>query len=548
MHKKHPAERVSSFNVRDSMEIAMKNAPSKEGLNANISITNIVSPPVELSEICVKNSCKTNAPNNRSHASMPFFDDSAKASHFSQDTEASPGSQKTPASGDDPNLALETLPATSFSGVMWFSFLIQGIANLTGWNVFLTCLGYIFPYDDDMKGVVRANKISIPFYTALCFVFSCLFTFLSGNINAYYKSFLSDALNIVVLAGFSLFSWIAFFSDSEGGTFAVRTEVWYLVFCALFLALLAFGNAAGNNGFFLLLSKLPNAPSFMSAFFNGQGVSGFLISLIGFCIYHSVGDGKNLKKSINFTAICFTVMTVFPVLAFFLLVVYFRYSSFYKHFEAERRRDLAQRTIVSPVAADSPQSAARLSANNSTLFSLAFQKAMAYMYSVFMVFFVTLVILSDLTVKRFSSGTKTNSLSKYFVDEEFCLVVALLLMYNLGDCLGRFIPTAKRFDIKAPRKLVAWSTGRLLFIVYLYALKSLAGKVTGVVYEILFSDSVIMLVYLALGLTNGYIGTCSMIHGADGTTGKLANTINALMPLSLIFGIAFGSLIGALIK
>ncbi|KAF8558807.1 hypothetical protein OG21DRAFT_981118 [Imleria badia] len=130
-----------------------------------------------------------------------------------------------------------------------------------------------------------------------------------------------------------------------------------------------------------------------------------------------------------------------------------------------------------------------------------FKRNLVFMFSVAYVFAVTLAVYPAITVRVRSVDSGIHPL--LFTAVHF-------LAFNTGDLVGRYCCSFPRLIIWSARKILAMSLVRTLFIP-LILLCNVQQPATTPVSPIINSDTLYMLILLAMGYTNGYVSTLALL-------------------------------------
>ncbi|KIN95721.1 hypothetical protein M404DRAFT_165111 [Pisolithus tinctorius Marx 270] len=128
-----------------------------------------------------------------------------------------------------------------------------------------------------------------------------------------------------------------------------------------------------------------------------------------------------------------------------------------------------------------------------------FKDNFPFMFSTAYTFIATLAIFPAITSTVSPTNPRVHPL--LFIDAHF-------LVFNVGDLLGRYICSFPRMIVWSANKILALSLLRTLFIpAVLFCNVQRAVEIPPVIG----SDTLYMLILLALGLSNGYVFTLSML-------------------------------------
>ncbi|KAI9293911.1 hypothetical protein K502DRAFT_342820 [Neoconidiobolus thromboides FSU 785] len=148
--------------------------------------------------------------------------------------------------------------------------------------------------------------------------------------------------------------------------------------------------------------------------------------------------------------------------------------------------------------------------------------------SLLLTFIVTLSLFPAITTTITSTNNDT-FISIYFIEIGF-------IIYNLGDLLGRYLPSISTLFITNTKHLLLASILRFLFVpLFLWSNTKLGTN------HYLGNDVLFFTLMLLFATTNGYLGTMTMILGPSTTNVESRPTMASLMALTLTLGLSIGS-------
>ena len=345
--------------------------------------------------------------------------------------------------------------------------------------------------------------------------------------------------------------------------------------------LLATASSLLQTGVFALASLFGSAA--VQAVISGQAAVGVAVSIAQFAsVSASVRDRRRMvpSQANDFLAAVapasedrgaiafFGIATLFTVVSLVAHVAVIRTKQ-YKAIVARRRRDLVRARSISAIDETSPLigdhaqevdlSASRISrVSRISRLSRISQRSFwlpepdggrsvsqmllankVYNFNVAFVFIVTLAVFPPITTIITSVSRDPHSILAqplFFSSVHF-------LLFNVGDLLGRFVPSYPRLFITSPRNLLTFSIARVLFIP-LFLLCHITPGVT----PLFNSDIAFFLLVLLLGLSNGYGGCATMVCASSlelnpKLEGKRVDvdTAATVASFSLVLGLVIGS-------
>ncbi|KAI6105461.1 nucleoside transporter-domain-containing protein [Pisolithus sp. B1] len=166
-----------------------------------------------------------------------------------------------------------------------------------------------------------------------------------------------------------------------------------------------------------------------------------------------------------------------------------------------------------------------------------FKANFSFMLSTSYTFIATLAIFPAITSTVSPTNPRIHPL--LFIDAHF-------LVFNVGDLLGRYICSFPRMIVWSADKILAMSLLRTLFIpIILFCNVQRVAAIPPVIS----SDTLYMFILLALGLSNGYVFTLSLLAASSLQHNPRlrgygdVDIVATLCALAIVLGLAVGSLL-----
>ncbi|CAG8432717.1 5699_t:CDS:2 [Diversispora eburnea] len=388
---------------------------------------------------------------------------------------------------------------------VYLIFFVQGLAQLLGWNVFITASVFFksrfrgSSYEDSFE-----NYFSFIFMSSnLIFLIHALYTQKSAN--------LSHRITFSLLVSMITFLLVAISTKYEN----FFTPSGYFYFITLMVFVSGIVSAYMQNGTFGIVSRFP--PTHVQAVMSGQGAATSISQ-----IFISLASADDLAHG---AFIYFISAFIVIILAFILHFGLIRLPLYLHYIPIEK-------TIV-----ENPPNLTNL---NNRLILDTFAKIRIMAFAVAFVFVVTLGIFPSITA-LIKSVTDDENKNKFQMD--YLFIPLHFLIYNLGDWFGRSLPTFESYVITDPKKLASMSISRIIFIP-LFLLCNVDVGVTGKrILPLLINNDLLYLFILSLFATsNGYLTSLLMMAAPqlENVEKDLAGTI---MTFFLVFGLSIGSII-----
>ncbi|KAI6034106.1 nucleoside transporter-domain-containing protein [Pisolithus microcarpus] len=171
-----------------------------------------------------------------------------------------------------------------------------------------------------------------------------------------------------------------------------------------------------------------------------------------------------------------------------------------------------------------------------------FKANFSFMLSTAYTFIATLAIFPAITSTVLPTNPRIHPL--LFIDAHF-------LVFNVGDLLGRYICSFPRMIVWSADKILAMSLLRTLFIpIILFCNVQRAAEIPPVIG----SDTLYMLILLALGLSNGYAFTLSLLAASSLQHNHRlrgygdVDIVATLCAFAIVLGLAVGSLLSFAVR
>ncbi|PKY37388.1 hypothetical protein RhiirA4_390344 [Rhizophagus irregularis] len=155
-------------------------------------------------------------------------------------------------------------------------------------------------------------------------------------------------------------------------------------------------------------------------------------------------------------------------------------------------------------------------------------------FAVGFVFTVTLSVYPSIT-EYIKSTVKDENKNKF--RQDYLFIPLHFLIFNLGDLLGRSLPSLQFFIITDSVKLARMSSARIIFLPLFLMCNVDIGSIGMRTFPLFInSDLIYFLILLLFAITNGYMGSLTMMAApqVEGVARDLAGTI---MSFGLVFGL-----------
>eukprot|EP00455_Lapot_gusevi_P022856 TRINITY_DN237_c0_g1_i1.p1 TRINITY_DN237_c0_g1~~TRINITY_DN237_c0_g1_i1.p1 ORF type:complete len:160 (+),score=62.90 TRINITY_DN237_c0_g1_i1:208-687(+) len=148
-----------------------------------------------------------------------------------------------------------------------------------------------------------------------------------------------------------------------------------------------------------------------------------------------------------------------------------------------------------------------------------------------MVFFVTLSLFPGITSELTSSDKHLNLNSPTNPDGTGWFPIIMITVFDLGDQIGRTLPNWPVCVVLKQRGVVISTVLRLVF----FPLFILAAR-----HQVIDGDIWCYIIMLAFSISNGYLGTLSMMYATDAVPLEDKEHTGTLMVFFLTIGLTSG--------
>ncbi|XP_025103673.1 equilibrative nucleoside transporter 1-like isoform X1 [Pomacea canaliculata] len=426
-----------------------------------------------------------------------------------------------------------------------FNFL--GIASLLPWNSVTTAKNYFdyklrnvtlppnVPYNDP-NAATELQRMFESYLSVSAMLSNLVFMFLAvafvRNISLNVRM-VSSLVIIIVIFIFTVVL-VAVDSDSWQYEFFVVT----LVSSAIMVGM----TAVVTGSMFGLSCLFP--PKYTRSAMTGQALGGTLTSVTNILALW----GGDSPKASAFGYFLSATLISFLALLVYLSLYRLRYSKFYlvnqdsesesgpeKIYKTEPEPEIDDNKILD-INEDIPNYTSLVSQRQ--YFSSILKKVWPYGLTVGLVFYVTLACFPGLTsiIKSVHYQPGDPWTDKYFSP------VVCFLMFNFGDLLGRFCTTWVHWPRNGQGALlIIMAVLRVVYIPLLMMCHIDSGS-NSYLKNLLNNDAWPIALILTLGLTNGYLGTLSMMYGPSHVAIEQAEGAGMVMTFSMVLGLALGAL------
>ncbi|RYO75618.1 hypothetical protein DL766_005570 [Monosporascus sp. MC13-8B] len=417
------------------------------------------------------------------------------------------------------NVADGVLP---FSWVEYGIFTLLGVAMLWAWNMFLAAAPYFqrrFQEDDWALQNFQPAILSVSTITNLV----AMLILTNIQYSASYPFRINSALyiNVIVFALLTL-STCTFLDASPSA---------YLSYVLCMVALTSWAAGLIQNGAFAFASSF-GRPEYMQAIMAGQGVAGVLPPLVQVISVLVAPPEDALQGTyedeatpeIGIAAFIYfltaVIISIIAIVAFIPLVQ--------RHNRIVENR-MMDRMAASMTSVEEAECAARRVVSMPTLF----RKLHWLAGGVFMCFVVAMFF--PVFTPKILSVTPPKEASGLLQPAAF--IPLGFFFWNLGDLGGRYSTLLLPYTGR-PAVLFAISIARLMFLP-LYGLCNLHGAGAVINSDIFY----LVVVQFLFGLTNGWLASNCMMAAGEWVEEGEREASGSFMGLSLVAGLAFGSLL-----
>ncbi|CAG8610987.1 13229_t:CDS:2 [Funneliformis mosseae] len=407
---------------------------------------------------------------------------------------------------------IQQVPPEDNYRVVYLIFLLQGVAMLLGWNVFINASVF---FQQSFLGSGFAdnfqNYFSIVYMSSnLFFLGLALLTHKSENISFRITFAISLMISIFVLIAIST-HYIEFFGPTI-----------YFYFVVTSIGIMGATAALQQNEIFALVSQF--SPIYTQSVMSGQGFAGSAIAvsqiLSALMIPPSSNlDENDLRRSALLYFICATIISLVTLISYFILIR----LPLYLHY-------IQVRMIQNAESVENTY--------DQKLLKETFNKIRILAFTVGFVFFVTLSLFPSITTSIKSVVDEENK-SKF--RQDYLFIPLHFLIFNIGDWLGRSLPSLQSFVTTDSVKLALMSIARIIFFpIFLMCNVDVGSYGTRTWPLMINSDLIYFLTLWLFAVSNGYMGSLTMMAApqVEGVNKGLAGTI---MSFCLVLGLAIGS-------
>lgn len=440
--------------------------------------------------------------------------------------------------------------------VVYIIFALIGMGQLLPWNFYITANDY-FNYKlrntslNETDWMTQKTYLQVTFenwFSISSMVTNILFVFLSTIL----LTLFSASLRMLS----SLFTMLVIFILTTVLT-QVNTDKWQMTFfviTVICVATLSSACAIIQASIFGLSAMLP--PRYTTATMKGQAAAGLFAATASII---TVGAGGQTPEA---SALAFfltaTVAVIVAIIAYlslshtvfgrFYLYDYYKVEVDESDFaNAKKTEDKevewqhsASSEIMLSVSGSMEDENKCKTKRKTPPFLKIFWLVKTEAISVWLVFFVTLCLFPPICSNIQSVNTARNSLwsTKLFIP------VVCFLLFNFGDLLGRIFTGVVEWPKLGSRLLPFLSALRVIFIPLFLFCNIQPRNDIPVVFN---HDAWPIVFMLGFAITNGYLGTISMMHGPQKVENELAETAGAVCAFMLTFGLFCGSLFSFLL-
>ncbi|KAK6517878.1 hypothetical protein TWF506_005056 [Arthrobotrys conoides] len=406
----------------------------------------------------------------------------------------------------------KTLSGTS-QRISWFDytvFLVLGVAMLWAWNCFLAAAAYFQMRFRDNKAILDNFQSSImTVSTGATLITTLALSYLQKSAHYPHRIIIALIINSVVFILFAL-STVSFTSISAGV---------YLSFTLLMVLGTAVSAGFFQNGLFAYVGSFD--PIYTQGVMSGQGVAGVLPAIAQMVAVLAIPpkapesqEDKSASASPKSAFVYFLTATAVSCAALFLFFVLV--SRHKERFHRSNHQSAGEPEVNEP---------------KETLSLLVLVKKLPLpAYTIFFNFALTMVfpVFTQATLSVNPPSSSVLSRPEVFIPFSF-------LIWNTGDLIGRVVCGFPNIACTNPTILAIAATARIVYVP-LYWLGNIKGRGAKVQ-----SDFFYELVQFTFGLTNGYVGSNTMMLGPQLVPEEESGAAGGFMGLCLVAGLAAGS-------
>ncbi|KAF2722241.1 hypothetical protein K431DRAFT_284190 [Polychaeton citri CBS 116435] len=438
----------------------------------------------------------------------------------------------------------------SFSYIDYAIFLLLGISMLWAWNMFLAAGPYFnfrFRHNAWISENFQAAEVSVSTVTNLASML--VLTKLQAGASYPRRIIISLLINI---ATFALLTASTAFNVGAGGYFGF-----------LMVMILSTSLATGfcQNGVFAYASGF-GEPRYTQAIMTGQAIAGVLpciaqiVSVLSVQSHdedntqHARGDKAPAETEpatpgpapVSPWAAFAYFLTAAVIAAVTLLAFFYQLGRYRQYHNLPKSQAPKHDQHIStpidpanPLTASDDEGEEEDAPTKTVALSTLLRKLFWLAGGVFLTFAITLASFPVFT-QRITSVLKPSAQPPLLQPPAF--IPLAFLMWNIGDLVGRLLTAVPRLSLtQYPRLVFLLAMSRAAWI-GLYHLCNIRGR--GAVVESDFFYLVI--VQMLFGLTNGFLGSTCMIGAGEWVEESEREAAGGFMGLSLVGGLAVGSL------
>ncbi|KAJ9048456.1 hypothetical protein DSO57_1034948 [Entomophthora muscae] len=411
-------------------------------------------------------------------------------------------------------------------GIVYMIFFLTGVAMLLPWNVFITADAFFaLKFKGSKYETTFQNFFSaISSTTNLVVLVYALATQKKKNMyNRCLRWLVVMVLMFVVLTLYS-----------QNRSFGPELNFWIAV-VLLFIGAVSCSFLSSDV---LALAATMN-PIYVQGGIAGQALAGLLVSVAQLIVSFTGDQQEKKNKGLGIAPTPHNDAIIEQALIYFtsaFFITLFSTISFYYL----QRHPLFSYTCIELDASDEDDAGKTLQETLLEQWRIVKNlvcEQLDLVFYLFLAFTITLALFPSLTASV-RSVNSSGFVAKYFTQLSF-------VAYNVGDLIGRYLPTISGLLIESPRGIGMLSFGRLSLIpVFLMSYLDLGAGVEPAFPAFLASDFMFFLAMAVLSITNGYLGSVLMMS-APARTRDVSHrgTMASVMSLTLTIGLTSGSIL-----
>ncbi|KAI9272776.1 nucleoside transporter-domain-containing protein [Phascolomyces articulosus] len=426
--------------------------------------------------------------------------------------------------------------------VVYWVFVLYGVAMLLPWNVFITASEYFArrfagtSYDENFQ-----NYFSICFTATNLLVFTYL---LWQQSKATYR------VDIFwpALANAAIFGILAI-------SVAISTEgITYFALTIVLLVLTAATTSYFQVGVFADASRFP--PQYIQAVMSGQGVAGVAVAVASIlsAFAGSATDTPDEAAVTRSAFLYFMSAFLITVAALVGRVIVTRRPFYIRQMNSDPAL-LSNSPIEQEDEEEQVDDEQRFFSNQQQQTEVSIlavvQKSWGLVFAVAYVFIITLAVFPSITalIKSVSrhlpasattQGEPIHSNNNRFLDDDV-FVAFHFVLFNVGDWIGRILPIMDSMRTFKPKLLVVLSLLRTLFVpAFLFCNIVASDRTLPVLID---NDVVYFLIVSIFAVSNGWLGSLTMMAAPQQqsiTSPAEKSLVGSVMSFSLVAGLAIG--------